>query len=199
MDNVFIYVFTILYFILMIKLCGRSKLDIKTVTACGIIIAITLVLRMFYIVLPTTGRVTLLSVLPIMILSIIYGIKPAFLSGMVVGIMAIFLSPTWVPVHWAQIFIEHLVAYSCLSLVSVFGKDKKYKIIIGAFLALFISILAHTFAGVVFFGQYATEGYSPWMYSIIVNLSAHGVENIMALVVLFMLPINRLKKAVIGG
>ncbi len=199
MQNFLIYGFTAVYYAVMLKLCGRTKFDTRMLTSCGVIIAITLVLRTVFFVLPTTGRVTLLSVLPIMILAVVYGIKPAFYSGLVVGILAIFLQPSWVPVHWAQIIVEHLMCYSCLALVPIFGTDKRYKILLGALLALVLSILGHVFAGVVFFSEYAWEGYGAWTYSIIVNVSAHGVENLMALVVMGILPLNTIKKSIVAN
>ncbi len=196
MQNILIFGVTGAYYAMMLKLCWHTKFNTKMLTSCGVIVAITLVLRMMYIVLPTTGRVTLLSVLPIMVLAVVYGIKPAFYSGIVVGILAIFLQPSWVPIHWAQIIVEHLMCYSCLALAAVFGTDKRYKILLGALLALVISIVGHVFAGVVFFGQYAPEGQGVWAYSLIVNVSAHGLENLMALVVMVILPFNIIKRSI---
>lgn len=194
MDIIIVYALTICYFAVMIYNCRGYKWSSKQLVTAAIICAMTIALRMFYITLPTTGRVTLFSVLPIMLLSIIYDKRIAFFSGLVVGTMAVFLSPPWVPVHWAQFAMEHLVCYSCLALTSIFGTDKKYKIMLGGALALIISIAGHVFAGVVFFGSYAWEGYSPWLYSIVVNVPSHGLENLLALIALFFIPVNQLKK-----
>lgn len=195
--NIAIGIFTIAYYALMFVLCKKEeKLTTKSLAAAAIVVAMTMVLRSFYLPLPTTGRVTLLSCVPIMILAVTYGMKPAFFAGIVAGVMCMFIPPIWTTVHPMQLVVEHFMCYSCLALSAVFGTDKKWKILVGSAIGLIVCIAGHVFAGVIFFGQYAgAAGYnSAWIYSIVVNVSSQGTENLLAFIAMCILPIAKIKK-----
>ena len=51
-------------------------------------------------------------------------------------------------------------------------------------------------AGAAFFGKYAWEGYGPWAYSILANLSGHGVEGVLTLLLVSVLPVQQLRRVV---
>lgn len=194
--NIVIGIFTAAFYVCMFALCIKEeKLNTKAIAAAAIAVALTMVLRLFYIPLPTTGRVSLLSSVPIMILAISYGIKPAFFAGIIVGVMCMFIPPVWTTVHPMQLIVEHFMCYSCLALSAVFGSDKKWKILMGSAIGLIIGVAGHVFAGVIFFGQYAgAAGYAnAWIYSIVVNVSSQGIENLLAFVVMCCLPIAKIK------
>ena len=67
------------------------------------------------------------SWIPLMLLALTCDWRLACVTGWVTGILAIFLIPAWAPVHWAQIFVEHLVAFSALGYAGIFGNGKKWK------------------------------------------------------------------------
>ena len=54
-------------------------------------------------------------------------------------------------------------------------------------------------AGAVFFAQYAWDGYGPWAYSILANLSGHGTEGLATIIIVSFLPISRLRRTVKAG
>ena len=66
----------------------------------------------------------------------------------------------------------------------------------GTALAVVLSVTSHIMAGAVFFAQYAWDGYGPWAYSILANLSGHGTEGLLTIVLVSVLPIRHLQKAV---
>ena len=51
-------------------------------------------------------------------------------------------------------------------------------------------------SGVVFFGSFAPEGMSPILYSFLVNGSLIGADGLICVVLLGILPVNRLIKAI---
>ena len=109
------------------------------------------------------------------------------------------LLPDWQPVHWAQPFVEQLICFSALGYAGIFGTDRRWKIVAGTTLAVVLSVLSHIMAGAVFFAQYAWDGYGPWAYSILANLSGHGTEGLLTILVVAFLPISRLRRAVKAG
>lgn len=99
----------------------------------------------------------------------------------------------------AQIFVEQLVCFSCLGYTGVFGTDKRWKILCGGVLAIFIKFWAHVFSGVIFFSQNAWDGWGAWGYSLTYHLSSKIPEGVLSLVILMVLPLSVLKKAAKGA
>ena len=139
------------------------------------------------------------SWIPLMLLALVYDSRLAFVSGWVCGILAMVLLPAWQPVHWAQIFVEHLVAFSCLGYAGVFGSDKKWKVLAGGLPAILLRFVGQVLSGVIFFSQNAWDGWSAWGYSLTYHLSCKIPEGILTLVILMILPLNTLKKAAKGA
>ena len=53
----------------------------------------------------------------------------------------------------------------------VFGRDKKWKVLCGVLLAIFLRFMGQMLSGVVFFSQNAWDGWGAWGYSITYHLS----------------------------
>ena len=106
--------------------------------------------------------------------------------------------PAWAPVHWAQIPVEHLVAFSALGYAGVFGSDKKWKVLCGVLLAILLRFMGQMLSGVVFFSQNAWDGWGAWGYSITYHLSCKIPEGTATTLIMLALPLNTIKKA-IGG
>ena len=161
--------------------------------------AATLVLRCFLITLPNGSHISLGAMLPILLLSLIHRPQVAFCAGWVTGVLAMLLLPEWQPVHWTQPFVEQLICFSALGYAGIFGADRRWKIVAGTALAVVLSVTSHIMAGAVFFAQYAWDGYGPWAYSILANLSGHGTEGLATIVIVSLLPISRLRRTVKAG
>ena len=192
-------VFTIAYLAVTAWLCRGLKLNARNLAMGGLACALTLILSAIKIPLPTGAAITCGSWIPLMLLALVYDSRLAFVSGWVCGILAMVLLPAWQPVHWAQIFVEHLVAFSCLGYAGVFGSDKKWKVLAGGLLAILLRFVGQVLSGVIFFSQNAWDGWSAWGYSLTYHLSCKIPEGILTLVILMILPLNTLKKAAKGA
>ena len=151
-------VFSIGYLGITVWLCRKVKLNAKAICLCGLTCALTLVLESIMIPLPTGAVIPLGTLIPLMLLALIYDYRLAFLSGWVTGILVILLIPVWQPVHWAQLFVEHLVCFSCLGYAGILGCHKRRRIFLGMLLAVFLKFWGHVLSGVIFFSQNAWEG-----------------------------------------
>ena len=105
-------VFAIGYLGLTAWLCRKVTLSAKALCLCGLTCALTLVLESIMIPLPTGAAIPLGAMIPLLLLALLYDYRLAFLSGWITGLLVIFLIPAWQPVHWAQLFVEHLVCFS---------------------------------------------------------------------------------------
>ena len=191
--------FAVGYLLATVWLCRGIRLTARDLCLGGIVCAMTLVLATIRIPLPTGASITCGSWIPLMLLAVVCDARLAFVSGWVCGILAMVLIPAWQPVHWAQIFVEHLVCFSCLGYTGIFGTDKRWKILCGGILAIFIKFWAHVFSGVIFFSQNAWDGWGAWGYSLTYHISSKIPEGIFSLVILMILPLGALRKAAKGA
>lgn len=111
---ILVAVFTIVYLAVTVWLCRGLKLNARNLAMGGLACALTLILGSIMIPLPTGASITCGSWIPLMLLAVVCDKRLAFVSGWVCGILAMVLIPAWQPVHWAQIFVEHLICFSCL-------------------------------------------------------------------------------------
>ncbi|BBU40916.1 thiamine transporter [Aeribacillus pallidus] len=121
-----------------------------------------------------------IAMVPVLILSFRSGAKIGFISGFLWGLLQIVLGDAYIltPV---QGFIDYFLAFSFIGLAGLFSKTIQNKlkdgkkssalvfIIFGVFIGAFARYFWHFISGVFFFGEYAPEGMSAVVYSLIVN------------------------------
>ncbi|MGL5712559.1 MAG: energy-coupled thiamine transporter ThiT, partial [Paraclostridium sp.] len=169
-----------------------NKFSTKDIVVVGMFSAISLVLyNIAFIKYPQGGGITLFSMVPTMLLSIIYGRSVGVTGGLVFGLLK--LLNGFNVVHPAQFLLDYLLSAMALGLAGIFGSEKK-SIIKGGLLAVSLSVFASIVSGVVFFGQYAPQGMNVIVYSCIYNISSAGVEGLLSVGMLVLLPIKRFKK-----
>jgi thiamine transporter len=188
--------FAAVYFVVTIRLCRGVRLCAKSLALGGVICAATLILEAIYIPLPTGASIHAVPCVPLMLLALTYDRRIAFLSGWVCGVLLLVINPLWQPVHWTQIFVEHLVCFSCLGYAGIFGANTRPKILAGILLALFLKFCGHVLSGVVFFSQNAWDGWGAWAYSLTYHLTSKIPEGIATAAVLMLLPVAGIRKAI---
>lgn len=176
----------------------RYKIKTREITMIGMSVAISYVLYMIPLIrYPQGGGITLFSMLPIMLLSLVYGRTIGVTSGLIFGLLKL-LNGAFI-IHPVQFILDYLLSTMALGLAGSFGINKKYKIFLGAFMASGLSTLICVISGAVFFGQYAPKGMNVWIYSLIYNVSSMGLEGLMTSVILALMPINLLVKRMNPG
>lgn len=193
-----IYLIAFVYLILTLCFVKKVKLDAKSMCIIGLVTAMSLVLRTIRIPLPTGSSIALMAVLPQMLLALTYSSELGIISGLLTGILSVILVPGYGLVHPMQLFVEHLPALSVLGYAGILGCDKKINVILASLFAIVLNVVFHTFSGALFFGEYAPSGMGPWVYSITYNLSGHGVEGIIAIGLISIMPLKKIKK-ILGG
>lgn len=189
-------VFVILYYGYSIYLLRGTRFETRDLAVCGLIAALTVILEVFRLPLPTGATVPLLSPVPILLMSLLYDRRKAIMTGFVVGLLVILFVPGWAPVHWAQLFVEHLVCFSCYGYASSFGTENRLQVTCGLILTYILSIYGHTMSGVIFFSQNAWSGWGAWGYSIVYNFTEYIPLFIICTVVVLLMPLKQLRKAV---
>ncbi|SHH67685.1 energy-coupled thiamine transporter ThiT [Clostridium grantii] len=183
--------------ILLIGLNKMKKIQFTTkmLTFMGLAIALTAVLKMFKVYqAPFGGSVTFGSMIPILLVGYFYGTEVGLLTGFVYGIVDLILGPYIL--HPVQVLFDYPLPFMMLGLIGLFkGRDKKF-VFLGTLVAVSARFMCHYFAGVVFWGSYAPEGMSPYLYSLLYNGSYLVFDSIIVIVILAILPLDKLKKII---
>lgn len=144
-----------------------NKLTTKMLVEAGVLIALAQILSYVKIFeAPYGGSVTAGSMVPIMIFSIRWGVKPGLMAGAVYGTLQFILGPKW-SFHIMSILLDYVVAFGLLGLAGIF-KDFK-KVFIGIGLGIFGRFSSSVLSGVIIFASYAPEDMNPWVYSTLYN------------------------------
>jgi thiamine transporter len=131
--------------------------------------------------MPQAGSVTLLSLLPIMIFSNIYGTKKGVFVCFIYGVLQAIQDP-WI-IHPAQFLLDYAVAYSAIGLSGMFAEFKSFKkfpqvsFMLGGIVAGTLRFISHVLSGVFAFPS--TD--NPLIYSLGYN-STVLVEVALAIV-----------------
>ena len=191
-------VFLILYFGSAVFLLRGLRMGTRELCICGVMIALTLVLDSIRIPLPTGATLSLCSPVPLLLLALLWDGRLAILSGWVCGILAIFLIPVWQPVHWGQIFVEHLVCFSCLGYAGLLGGAGRWKRLRGLIAAFALNLAGHILSGVIFFAENAWDGWGAWGYSLAYNLAQNVPLALLCIAVVMVLPLPTLARTIKG-
>ena len=178
----------------------KSKKSIYNLALCAIFIALSSLLSNLKIYqLPLGGSVTLLSMLPIIMLSVKFGTKwglgSAFCYSLIqlgfgVALDGLFgwgLTPLALI---GTIFLDYIIPFTALGLAGIFGRKNTAHIVIGTVFVLCIRFLCHLLSGAIIFDIWC-EWENVWFYSLCYNGSymlPELVITVVGAVIIFNLP-----------
>ena len=139
--------------------------------------------------MPMGGSVTLFSMLFIVLIGYWYGIKVGLTAALAYGVLQLLLDPYILNIP--QVLLDYILGFGALGLSGIFsnsrhGLIKGYIVgVIGRFICSFLS-------GWIFFAVYTPEFFnSAILYSVVYNGSYIGLEAVVTLVVISLLPVNK--------
>lgn len=185
-----------------------KKISMEQLVTSAILIALAMVLSLIKVYkLPLGGSVTLMSMVPICLISLKYGVKWGFVCSFLYAfvqlgtdlgeIMAWGLDlRMWI----GCIVFDYVLAYGILGLSGIFRNKKNPVMLTGLGIAIVIRFISHYISGSIFFDIWMPEEFdNPFLYSLVYNGSYMLPEMIFTLIgagVLFGVPvIKRLVKA----
>jgi len=167
----------------------NSKTE-KLVTS-AVFIALAAVLSMIKVYqLPLGGSITLLSMLPICLLSLKYGIKWGFVCSFLYGALQLGIDlgkvMSWgldVRMWIGCIVFDYLFAYGILGLSGIFRNKKMPIMLTGVGFSVFLRFVSHFISGSIFFDVWMPEEFdNPYFYSLVYNGSYMLPEMIFTLI-----------------
>ena len=135
----------------------------KTLCVCAIMTALATALSFIKIFnMPWGGSITLLSMLPISLVSVIYGVKDGIFTSFVYAVIQLIFGITldgllgWgltAPMLIACIFLDYILAFTVIGISGIFRNKGTKGIILGTAFAVFLRFLCHVTSGVVVFAS----------------------------------------------
>ena len=155
----------------------KDKFFVKKLVLCAIMMALATVLSIFpTITAPYGGSITVGSMLPIMLMSMLLGAKwgiPVAIGYSVIQLaLGISSVASWgldLGVFKGCLIIDYILAFSVLCTANAFGTKTMAKTVCGVALAGLLRYFCHFLSGWMFFGMWAEEGFSAFSWAIVYN------------------------------
>lgn len=165
---------------LFAKFSKKKTMSTKMLSIGALCLATSFVLSYIRILdLPQGGSVTVLSLLPLIIFSYIYGPVHGLTVCFAYSLLQIIQGPYIV--HWAQFILDYPLAFTLVGLAGFCSK----KIVLGTIVGYVARYVCHVISGAIFYAEYAGDaGFSSGLvYSVFYNGFAI-VEMALCLIVL---------------
>ncbi|PIU59934.1 energy-coupled thiamine transporter ThiT [Candidatus Bathyarchaeota archaeon CG07_land_8_20_14_0_80_47_9] len=131
--------------------------------------------------LPQGGSVTLASMVPLLWFALRRGPRWGVEAGIVYGLVHMVISgDIYYP---TQILLDYPLAFGALGLAGAFQKRP----VVGVGVGIIGRFIFHFISGVIFFGQYAWEGWNVYVYSAAYNATYLIPEFVVSAIIIFIL------------
>jgi thiamine transporter len=169
--------------LLLIAMGGKEKkTDVRALTISALMIALATVLGQIKVFsMPQGGSVTLFSILPIVVCGYLLGTRRGVMAGFCVGLINLIFGPY--VIHPVQLLLDYPVAFGALGL-SGLTSNMKNGLTKGYILGIIGRYICAVLSGVIFFGEYAPEGFNAWTWSLWYNLTYLAAEGIITLIMI---------------
>lgn len=173
----------IIVLLMLIAMGGKEKkTDIRALTASALMVALATVLGMIKLFsMPQGGSVTLLSILPIAACGYLLGTRRGVMAGFCVGLINLIMGPY--VIHPVQLLLDYPVAFGAVGIAGLL-RDKSNGLTKGYILGVIARYICAVLSGVIFFGEYAPEGFNAWTWSLWYNLTYLAAEAVITIIVI---------------
>ena len=166
----------------------------KKITTSAMLIALSAILSLIPIFsAPYGGTVTAASMVPIIIIGLLYGTKWGILSGFVYSLLQMLTGGIAPPpvqnflMYALVVSIDYLIAFTVLGLSGFFFKimkKQKFAIPVSGTIVMLLRFICHFLSGILIWDVYAPEGTPVWLYSLLYNGGYMLPEIIISTVIL---------------
>ncbi len=177
---------------------GKMRMSIKQLTVSALCLALAFVLSNIKLFkLPMGGSVTVFSMFFVTFIGYLYGPRVSLSAAFAYGLLQMVVDPYIIAVP--QLLCDYVLSFGALG-VSGFFYNKRNGMIKGYLAGIFGRFVFSTLSGIIFFAEYAPEGWNPILYSMAYNGSYIAAEGALT-VALLAVPavhtaLNRIKQEV---
>lgn len=167
----------------------------KRITLSGLMLALATALSFVGIKMPFGGSMTLASMVPIITVSYIFGVKWSVVVAFAYSLLQLVCDFTPPPVQnfssfFAVFALDYILAFTFLGLaggISAKIKSVKLRYFSGTAAVVIARFICHFISGILIWSCYAPEGQSPFVYSLLYNGGYMGGELILTTAVMVFL------------
>ena len=168
----------------------KKNLTLRALTEGALFVAVAEVLSFIKLWEMPWGGSVVLSMIPLVLYAVRWGLGPGLLAGFVFGVLQ-FTFDGGFAIGWQSIIGDYLLAFTVLGLAGLVKRTKS-GVFTGSLIAGFARFLVHYVVGATVWAEYMPDSFfgmtmhSPWFYSLLYNL-AYMLPNILITVVVFAL------------
>lgn len=190
--------FALFSFIIFLIYIKKIKLSTSAIVKIGLAIALSVVLdKITLFKMSQGGSVTPGSMIPIIIISFIYGPQVGMLSGFLFGFINLILGGSIV--HPIQMILDYPLAFMMIGMSGYLkpnymldtNNKARIKVVLAVLIATLGRLICHFLSGIIFFREYAGQ-MNPYLYSLIYNISFLSVEFLICSTIMCVLPLKKL-------
>lgn len=162
---------------------GKGKpVDTKALAISALLVALAIILNQLVIFrLPQGGSITAFSMVPIALCAYFFGVRRGLMAGMCVGLIDLIFNPY--VIHPIQLLLDYPLAFGAIALGGIFAA-KKHGLVKSYIFGVMCRYICAVLSGVIFFGEYAPEGFNALTWSLWYNLTYLAVEGIISVILL---------------
>ncbi len=178
-----------------------NHLKLRALCEGAVLVAVAQILSFLKLWEMPWGGSVVLSMVPLVLYAVRWGLGPGLLGGFVFGVLQ-FVFDGGFAIGWQSIIGDYLLAFTVLGFAGLTAR-KKGGIFTGTLIAGFARFLVHYVVGATIWAAYMPETFfgltmkSPWFYSLLYNL-AYMLPNIAITLVVFAVAYKPLKKYLTG-
>lgn len=170
-----------------------KKINFTTKLISHISLAVAMAVILSFIKLfqlPFGGSANLAAMLPIILISLIYGPIIGIFTGFVYSVLNFVIGPAYI-LHPIQVLFDYTLPFMAIGLAGFFKNNKYLSIGVG-FFGMFVF---NYIAGVIFWGSYAADyNMTPYIYSLVYNGSYNLLNCLICMGVCSVIDVKRLTK-----
>ncbi len=175
---------------------NRAVLDTRKLAVISLAIALTTTLSFLKFSLPFGGSITVLSLVPVIIISYYYGLYYGLFTGIITGLLQFITSPyILTPLTF---LLDYILPFSAVCFAGIYKKvisSKCLSLTLGTITFYIVRFTMHFLSGLIYFGAgYIYEGFpsdNAIIYSLLYNAVYVLPDMIIALI--FIIPFSRTK------
>lgn len=178
-------VIVIFLLLVLVMRTNEKKNDVSVLVKTSILLAIAFVLNhVILFKMPQGGSVTAFSMFAVFLVAYLYGPRQGILAGMAYGLLDLVLNPYIV--HPIQLFLDYPLAFGAIGIGGLL-RNKKFGIIEGYLLGVLGRYLVVVLSGIIFWGEYAAEGFNALTWSFFYNMT-YILPEAVATVAILLIP-----------
>ena len=168
-----------------------NQLKLRALCEGAVLVAVAEILSFIKLWEMPWGGSVVLSMVPLVLYAVRWGLGPGLLSGFVFGVLQ-FVFDGGFAIGWQSIIGDYLLAFAVMGFAGLF-KGKKNGIYWGSLLGTFLRFLVHYVTGATLWAEYMPDEFfgmtmtSPWIYSALYNGSFLLLSLVLTLVVVAIL------------